>query len=275
MTYTEAAEYVLKQAGQPLHFREITRRAIAQGLIEVEGQTPWNSMNGTLRRSIRTQGDSLAVIALGDGRFALRAWGLPVETAGAPQQETGSGQAAAKGQVGWATGSGLGPLGLKWWALGRRLWDLLTRRQTTLPANAPLEGSLRAALIWGGANALSGLALLAGRTSPLTRGLGRQLLSGGLAHGALAVWALDGVIGQDEALAAGRAPAAGALAERGWMRQAHGLAVAAGAAMVLTGLGACHARQDTANRGRGVGRVIQGSFMLLLAAAGLWRKRQN
>ena len=279
MTYTEAAEKVLTQAGQPLHFREITRRAIAQGLIEVEGRTPWNSMNGTLRRAIRTQSDSLPIVALGDGRFALSAWGLPADDIGASDsaadQATDDDAMTGAGLKWWAKGEPISPLGLKWWALGQRLWALLTQRTSALPANVPLEGALRALLIWGGANLLSGLALLVGRTAPLTRGLGQQLLSGGATHAALALGALEAVVSQDEAVAAGRAPAARLTSQRAWLRQAYGLGALVGAFTLLRGLGASHAREDTARRGRGVGRVIQGSFMLLLAAAGLARRRQS
>ena len=274
MTYTEAAEYVLKQAGQPLHFREITRRAIAQGLIVVEGHTPWNSMNGTLRRAIRTQGDTLSIVSLGDGRFALRAWGLPIESIGASDDAAEGAdepEVDSSGLKWWAKTASVSPSGLKWWAVLERLRDLITRRSTVLPANAPLEGTLRALLVWGATNLASGLALSIGRGSPLTRGLGKQLISGGVTHSALALWALESVVRQDEAVAAGRAPASSLVAQHSWLRQLYGLGAAVGTVTLLSGLAAPHARQDTAQRGRGLGRVIQGSFVLLLAAASLCR----
>ncbi|MHB0859041.1 MAG: winged helix-turn-helix domain-containing protein [Anaerolineae bacterium] len=76
MNFAEAAEIILREAAEPLHFRDITQRAIAMGLIDVQGQTPWNSMNGVLRRTIRNRGAEAPFVSLGDGRFALRAWGL-------------------------------------------------------------------------------------------------------------------------------------------------------------------------------------------------------
>jgi len=40
MTYLEAAYHILRQAGAPLHYAEITRRALAQSLITPTGRTP-------------------------------------------------------------------------------------------------------------------------------------------------------------------------------------------------------------------------------------------
>lgn len=40
MTHFDAAYTILKAAGQPLHFEEITQRALAQKLITPEGLTP-------------------------------------------------------------------------------------------------------------------------------------------------------------------------------------------------------------------------------------------
>lgn len=278
MTYTEAAERILAQAGHPLHFREITRQAIAQGLIEVEGLTPWNSMNGTLRRAIRTQGALLNIVSLGDGRFALRAWGLPAE-------EIGPADSAANQydplptyrMVTEDAAEASRPITLegKARALAQRTGDLLARRTSLLPVSAPLEASLRAAVVWGAANMLSGLALVAGRTSSLTRGLARQLFVGGAAHAALGLWALDIVVRQDEAVASGRAPATSLVARRPWLEQSYAVGIGAGVLTLLAGLAASHHRRDDAQRGCGAGRVIQGSFLALLAGAALWRKRQE
>src|SRR5450756_284252 len=79
MNFAEAAFKILKDAGVPLHFREITKRVVDQSLVEVQGQTPWNSMNGVLRRLIRNQGKEAPFVSLGEGKFGLREWGLPGE----------------------------------------------------------------------------------------------------------------------------------------------------------------------------------------------------
>lgn len=278
MTYTEAAERILAQAGHPLHFREITRLAIAQGLIEVEGLTPWNSMNGTLRRAIRTQGDTIPVVSLGEGCFALRAWGLPAEEIG-PADGAVPMMAFAQGSVAldedWNHADEYGSKGLKWWAFLRRITDLLSRRSTVLPVNAPLESTLRALVAWGGASLVSGAALLLGRNSPLTRGLARQLLTGGATHAAAALWALDSVVQQDAAVATGRAPVTSLAARRPWYRQAYSLAAGVAAITVLSGLAASHSHENNATRGAGVGRVLQGSYLLILAGIGIWRHKQE
>jgi restriction system protein len=48
MTYLEAAATVLERAGSPLHYREITRRALAERLIEPKGKTPEATMGAQL-----------------------------------------------------------------------------------------------------------------------------------------------------------------------------------------------------------------------------------
>ncbi len=40
MGFIDVAEQALRQEGQPVHYDDITRRAIAQGLITTQGQTP-------------------------------------------------------------------------------------------------------------------------------------------------------------------------------------------------------------------------------------------
>ena len=56
MGFLDAAEQVLKQEGQPLHYDEITRRAIAQGLITTQGQTPARTLNAQINASIQRGG---------------------------------------------------------------------------------------------------------------------------------------------------------------------------------------------------------------------------
>ena len=72
MTFLEAAWEVLKQADEPLHYREITNRAIARGLVDTEGKTPARTMNGQLTTSIRG-GDS-QFVRVGRGVYGLARW---------------------------------------------------------------------------------------------------------------------------------------------------------------------------------------------------------
>jgi hypothetical protein len=44
MQFKDAAFEILKQANSPLHYNEITDRAIAVGLIEFDGETPQATM---------------------------------------------------------------------------------------------------------------------------------------------------------------------------------------------------------------------------------------
>ena len=53
MTFLDAAYQVLKQAGQPLHYIEITTRALTAGLIEPRGQTPEATMGSRLYVAVK------------------------------------------------------------------------------------------------------------------------------------------------------------------------------------------------------------------------------
>ena len=55
MTYLEAAERVLGDAAQPLHYREITKRALQLGLIETKGKTPEATMGAQLYMAVKQQ----------------------------------------------------------------------------------------------------------------------------------------------------------------------------------------------------------------------------
>lgn len=57
-SFKEAAKQILSDAGRPLHYREITDRAINQGLIESEGKTPWATMNAQLSVDIKQNGEN-------------------------------------------------------------------------------------------------------------------------------------------------------------------------------------------------------------------------
>ena len=50
--FLKAAEEVLTAAGEPLHYKEITRRAIGQGLLSTSGRTPERTMNSGLSTDI-------------------------------------------------------------------------------------------------------------------------------------------------------------------------------------------------------------------------------
>jgi len=86
MGFLDAAEEVLKQAGEPLHYREITEHAIAQGLIETRGQTPTRTMNAQLSTSIGS-GES-PFVRVGRGVYGLAEWEQETEKVSEPSPFT-------------------------------------------------------------------------------------------------------------------------------------------------------------------------------------------
>ncbi|MBW7881661.1 MAG: restriction endonuclease [Caldilineaceae bacterium] len=69
MTYLDAAHQILTAAGQPLHYAEITRRALEQNLIQPTGLTPDATMASRLY--ISTQKDGSPFVRVGRGMFDL------------------------------------------------------------------------------------------------------------------------------------------------------------------------------------------------------------
>ena len=72
MTFLEAAWHILNEVGEPLHYREITSRALEQGLIETTGETPARTMNGQLSTSIRSGGSPF--VRVSRGVYGLAEW---------------------------------------------------------------------------------------------------------------------------------------------------------------------------------------------------------
>jgi restriction system protein len=72
MTYLDAAYTILKAAGQPLHFEEITQRALTQKLIAPQGQTPEATMGSRLYTDTKQEGSHF--VRAGHGRFGLAEW---------------------------------------------------------------------------------------------------------------------------------------------------------------------------------------------------------
>jgi restriction endonuclease Mrr len=76
MTYLDAALRVLNEApgGGPLHYREITDRAIEQGYLRTAGKTPWQTMGARLYVAIKEDdaaGKPARFIQSGRGSFQL------------------------------------------------------------------------------------------------------------------------------------------------------------------------------------------------------------
>lgn len=73
MSMREAALKVLTLAGKPLHYQEITRRAIRAGLIRPEGKTPAYTLRARIGDDMQHHGDS-PFERVADGTYGLRIW---------------------------------------------------------------------------------------------------------------------------------------------------------------------------------------------------------
>jgi restriction system protein len=77
MNFLDAAYHVLQNAGEPLHYREITRRALSQGLIQSKGKTPEATMRAQLGSSVKqaAEGDAPSPFCqAGRGMWGLAEW---------------------------------------------------------------------------------------------------------------------------------------------------------------------------------------------------------
>lgn len=73
MTATDAAYRVLREAGEPLHFKEITKSILAAGLWETKGKTPSQTVRASIQGDIKKKGTQSRFYQPGPGMFALAA----------------------------------------------------------------------------------------------------------------------------------------------------------------------------------------------------------
>jgi predicted ATPase len=85
-TLREAAIRVLEEAKSPLHFQEITRRALEQNLIQPGGATPEQSMGASLYMDIKRHNEASQFRQIGPGVFALTSFSAYQQTL--PQADT-------------------------------------------------------------------------------------------------------------------------------------------------------------------------------------------
>ena len=74
LSFKEAARSVLEAAGEPLSYKEITRRALDEGLLTSEGKTPEASVNAQMSVDISRKGEASGFIRTAPGVFGLRQW---------------------------------------------------------------------------------------------------------------------------------------------------------------------------------------------------------
>lgn len=70
-SFKHIAIKLISEAGKPLHYREITRLAIEQGLLKTEGKTPWATMNAQLSMDILNNGENSQFYREQPGFFGL------------------------------------------------------------------------------------------------------------------------------------------------------------------------------------------------------------
>lgn len=69
--FKNAAIQILTESKAPLHYREITRLALEQGLLETDGKTPEASMNAQLITEVNAKGEQATFIKTAPATFTL------------------------------------------------------------------------------------------------------------------------------------------------------------------------------------------------------------
>ncbi len=77
MNVLDAAYEVLRAAGEPLHYREITQRMLDRGLWSSAGLTPWNSVNAGIAVDIKRNREQSRFYRAAPGIFGCREAGDP------------------------------------------------------------------------------------------------------------------------------------------------------------------------------------------------------
>jgi hypothetical protein len=90
MTFTEAAAEVLRLAGKPLHYKEITELAIEKNLLSHVGKSPEVTMGARLAALLKKEDKTNPIVRVKPGVFALREWGEKGAAARAPEAEDDS-----------------------------------------------------------------------------------------------------------------------------------------------------------------------------------------
>ena len=74
MTFTEAAAEVLRIAGKPLHYKEITELAIEKNLLSHVGKSPEVTMGARLAALLKKEDGDNPIVRVKPGVFGLREW---------------------------------------------------------------------------------------------------------------------------------------------------------------------------------------------------------
>jgi HB1, ASXL, restriction endonuclease HTH domain len=273
MNYVEAASKILKDAGVPLHFREITKRVIDQNLVEVQGQTPWNSLNGSLRRYIRSQGKEALVVSLGEGKFGLREWGLPGEEILTDEDEGEvPGNITISPRIGQEPTFGWRSLLAKGVRSARQMATLLV---PVAPEYKPLHMTLSSLFGSGLFSILYGLGLSSGN-KPASRGLSNQMLLWGIGESAAAAVGLQQLTEAEHDVVAGKLSMRKVQTQITAFERLLGYGTAVGATAFVLGLALrLGAPANTRTKGAASGLMTHGLLLGLLAWRTSKRVRKN
>src|SRR5215831_8711706 len=88
MTFTEAAAEVLRLAGKPLHYKEITDLAIEKNLLSHVGKSPEVTMGARLAALLKKSSKDNPLVRVKPGVFALREWDDATIKAGMNEKTT-------------------------------------------------------------------------------------------------------------------------------------------------------------------------------------------
>ena len=69
--FRNAAIRILEESKEPLHYKEITKRAMEKGILKTEGKTPDASMNAQIVTEINSKGEKSAFIRTAPATFDL------------------------------------------------------------------------------------------------------------------------------------------------------------------------------------------------------------
>ncbi len=93
MTFTEAAVEVLRLAGKPLHYKEITELAVEKNLLSHVGKSPEVTMGARLAALLKKDEEGNPIVRIRPGVFGLRDWKgkNPGPGAAAPDEDSEDG----------------------------------------------------------------------------------------------------------------------------------------------------------------------------------------
>lgn len=77
LSASDAAHVVLRQAGEPLHYRDITDHMLGSGLWVSHGDTPWRTVNSAIRTEMKRRGSASRFVEVRRGIYGLREWTDP------------------------------------------------------------------------------------------------------------------------------------------------------------------------------------------------------